>query len=91
MSDSGRTSLGGWIAALGGAGIVVGAVFLVQGDFDWRLGLSFGVGFLLLLLGGVVMGSAGEAHRRRSLNRWGYVAGLSQGGWGAERDKKPDE
>jgi hypothetical protein len=88
MSDRSRTSLGGWLMALGMAGIVVGAVFLTRGNLDWRLGASFGLGFLFLGLGGFVMGSASEAHRRRLLNRWGYVAGLSQGGWDPERTKR---
>jgi hypothetical protein len=91
MSDRARTQLGGWIAALGGAGVIVGAVFLVRADLDWRLGVSFGLGFVFLMLGGLVMGSASEPHRRRLLNRWGYVVGLSQGGWDPERTKRPRE
>jgi uncharacterized membrane protein HdeD (DUF308 family) len=91
VSDRRRTSLGGWIAALGGAGIVVGAVFLTDGDLDWRLGVSFGLGFVLLCCGGFVMGSASEPHRRRLLNRWGYLAGKSQGGWDLERRKPPPD
>ncbi len=91
MSDDARTRLGGWIAALGGAGVIVGAVFLVRSDLDWRLGASFGLGFVFLMLGGIVMGSASEPHRRGLLNRWGYVVGLSHGGWDPERTNRPRE
>jgi hypothetical protein len=87
MSDRARTSLGGWIAALGMTGVVVGAIFLIQGDLDWRLGVSFGLGFLLLGLGGVVMGSASKAHRHRLLSRWGYLYRIPLGGWDPERRK----
>jgi hypothetical protein len=91
MSDPARTRLGGWIMALGGAGVIVGAAFLIAGDLDWRLGVSFGLGFVVLALGGFVMGSASEPYRRRLLNRWGYVAGLSQGGWNPDRRKTTDD
>jgi hypothetical protein len=89
MTDTAKTGLGGWIVALGWAGVVVGAVLLTSGDLGWPLAVSFGAGFALLCLGGVVMGSAGKAYRRRLLGRWGYVAGLTQGGWDPERTKKP--
>jgi len=91
VSDRRRTSLGGWIAALGGAGIVVGTAFLIAGDLDWRPGVSFGLGLVLLGCGGFVMGSASEAHRRRLLNRWGYLAGKAHGGWDPERSKEPPD
>jgi hypothetical protein len=88
MSDQSRTSLGGWIVVLGIAGVGVGGAFLVEGDLDWLLGAAFGLGVLLLGLGGFVMGSASETHRRRLLNRWGYLAGVAQGGWDPERRRK---
>lgn len=88
MTDSVRTRMGGWVVALGGVGVVVGAVFFVSGDLDWRLGVSFGAGVALVCLGAAVMGSASEGHRRRLLSRWGYVAGLAQGGWDPERSAK---
>jgi hypothetical protein len=91
MSDRSRTTLGGWIVVLGMVGVVVGSAFLVQGNLDWRLGAGFGFGFLLLGIGGVVVGSASETHRHRLLSRWGYLAGVSQGGWNPERKKKEGE
>jgi hypothetical protein len=91
MSDGTRTSLGGWIVVLGMVGVVVSAAFLVHGDLDRRPGASFGIGLLLLGLGGVVMGSASETHCRRLLSRWGYLAGVSRGGWNPERRKKEGE
>jgi hypothetical protein len=88
MSDGRRTALGGWIVALGIAVIIVGSVFLIVGDVDWRLGTSFGAGLVLLTLGGIVMGSASEEYRRQLLSRWGYLAGVSHGGWDPERRKR---
>ncbi len=88
MVDGKKTTLGGSIVALGATGIIIAAAFLISGDVDWRPGVSFGAGLLLFTVGGVVMGSASEQHRRKLLSRWGYVAGLSHGGWDPERRKR---
>jgi len=97
VSDAAKVRTSQAIFAVGIAAYGVGIILLVTRHWGWLLGLSFGGGFVLNLVGGFVMNTASREYlsevsdRQWALfSRWGYLVGKPLGGWDPKQpDRKP--